>query len=391
MYKDIEAKFNYHKERIIRSFIKQGIYPNNDLIQSKLNSIELRLSIFKKLIIKEGAAFNTREINEAIKLIYDDLTILYDLLYKITIIEYNNLNQYIQSHLNELQEVSDIYLKKAELETYSTALGKTILFKHNKFNIDKKENIIIIDLGEIEVNEASNIICMAKINNLNYSNIMFKLTNNTNEITSNAYNYNHDIILIPGESSSTSYEYNFKNEQKINGLIELPIRPETLVGSFMTLGGKDKVLYKKANEHGEVIDENTLNINELSFNTHSYIDFYVVNGTSISFRFNKKPISTNFNVNSNKIENLNKIHHFFIECDSNFSFDFELEKGSIYAFREKTIIERKSLYYSGNIDVKDFLVIQTYEGKPTKYKVQAEIYNSNIAEEDIEGIIIKKI
>lgn len=391
MFKDIELKLNFYKERIIKDFIKKGIYPDNSLIQSKLNNIDFRLSIFKKIKIKEGSYFNAKDINECINNIYEDLNILYELLLDITQKEYLNLKYYVKSHLNELQSLSEVYLKRAELETFSTSLGKSILFKYNKFDINKKDNTTIINLGQIEVQKADQIICIAKLNNTTYNNMLFNLKQVDETLTCNLYNYNHSTLTIPGEKNKILYETSINESQKINGIIKLAVKPESVDSNFVTLCGKDKILYKKADKTGEIIEEKPIGINSLSFNTHSYIDFYVVNGSGISFRFNKKPISTNFNINNNKIKNLNYIHHFFIECDENFSFDFELERGFVYAIKENTIIEKNELYYSGNIDIKDFLIIQTLNGDPIKYNANIEIYNQDITEEDIEGIIIKKV
>lgn len=391
MFKDIELKLNYYKKKIIKDFIKKGIYPDNSLIQSKLNNIDFRLSIFKKIRIKEGSYFNAKEINECINDIYEDLNILYELLYEITEKEYLNLKYYIQSHLNELQSLSEVYLKRTELETFSTSLGKSILFQYNKFDINKKDNNTIINLGQVELEKADRIICIARINNVTYNNILFNLKQVNSVLTCNLYNYNHETLIIPGEKNKILYETSINNFQKINGNIKLAIAPDISNSSFITLCGKDKILYKKADKTGEIIEEKPIGINSLSFSTHSYIDFYVVGGSGISFRFNKRPIATNFNIDNNKIENLNYIHHFFIECDEGFSFDFELEKGFVYAVKEDTIIEKNELFYSGNIDIKDFLVIQTLNGDSIKYNASLEIYNQDIGEDDIEGIMIKRI
>lgn len=391
MFKDIEYKLNYHKENITKSFIKRGIFPDNRLIQSQLNSIELRLSIFKNPKIKEGSTFNTDEMNYAIKCIYDDLSILYKLLEEITVKEYNKLSYYIDSHLRELDEVSRMYLKRAELESYSTALGKSLFFKHNTFDLEKKDNFTVINLGPIEIEDASKVACISNINNVEASNIVFRFKNGEDIISCNAYNYNHDSVIFPGEKKKNEYMTKVSDSQKINGRLELPIVVSDTNGSFVTLAGKDKILYKKADESGEIIEEKPVAINALSFKNHSYIDFYVVGGTSIAFRFNKKPLATNFNMNANRIENLNYIHHFFIECDDNFSFDFELEKGSVYAIKENTLVEQDSLYYSGQVDVKDFLVIHTLPGDKKTYDTTVEVHNTAISEDDIESIMIKKI
>lgn len=396
MYRDLELKLNYHKERIITNFIKRGIYPDNRLIQSQLNDIELRLSIFKSPKIKEGSQFDTEEMNKSIKYIYDDLSILYNLLYEVTVEEYNRLNYYINSHLRELEATANMYLKRAELESYSTALGKSILFKHNDFELDKNNNTTIINLGKLAISDASKIACIGNINNVDHSNIVFKFKETVEEnpvtISCNSYSYNHDFVIFPGELDRKAYEVNINESQKINSSLELPIlADEPNSGKFITLAGKDKILYKRANENGEVIEEKPIAINSLNFKSHSYIDFYVVGGSSITFRFNKSPIATNFNMNANRIENLDYIHHFFIECDEDFSFDFELERGTVYAIKENTLINQDSFYYSGQVDVKDFLIVHFLPKAPKEYDVTVDILNTTLSEDDIESIMIKKI
>lgn len=393
MYQDIELKINYHREKIIQSFIKKGIYPDNRIIQARLNSIEMRSSIFKSPQIKEGSNFNVAEMNDCIKNIYEDLSILYNLLYKITVLEYKKLSNYINSHLKELNDTAIMYLKRAELESYTTAIGESIFFQEKEFDIELSDTNTIISLGEIEIEDTSKLACIANINNIEHSNAVFKFNNidNSDVLLCNSYSYNHDTLLIPGEQQIKEYSYEIQDSQKINGLLELNIYPKSTDGSFLTLAGKGKILYKKADEDGEIIEETPVAINALSFSGHSYIDFFVVGGSSISFRFNQKPISANFNYSESTIENLDYIHHFFIECDDNFSFDFELDKGSVYAYKENMIINQNAFYYSGQIELNDFLVVQYLPGKKQKYNTWIEIYNTSLSEEDIDSLMIKKI
>lgn len=391
MYKDIEKKLNYHKNKLIKEFINKGIFPSDNLIQSRINNIELRLAILEKPIIKEGSIFNTKEMNYAIEQIADDLNLLYEILYEVTEKEYNDLNRYVRTHLLELEELSDMYLKRAELESLTTALGKSIIFKHNDFIIDTKDGVSVIDIGQASIEDASKIACIANINNVAYEDVIFELYSGDKTLSCNAYNYNHDTLITPGEKNRTLHEIKLKESQKITGLIELPLDLKELKDEYTTMAGKDKILYKKANVSGEIIEEKPVAINALSFKDHSYIDFYVVKGSGISFKFNKKPIAANFDINIAKIEKLDFIHHFFIECDENFSFDFELESGYVYAIKEKTLIDKDKIFYSGNIDVKEFLVVETENGSAKNYNISIEIQNSNITEDDIESVMIKKI
>lgn len=393
MYQDIELKINYHREKIIQSFIKKGVYPDNRMIQARLNSIEMRSSIFKNPNIKEGTNFDVTEMNNSIKHIYKDLDILYNLLFNISVTEYNKLNNYINSHLKELNDTATMYLKRAELESYTTAIGQSIFFKEKEFDIELLDTTTIIELGEIEIEDASKIACIASINNIDHSNAVFKFNNvkETDILLCNSYSYNHDTLLMPGEQTIESYPYEIQESQKINGLLELNIAPKTTDGKFVTLTGKSKIIYKKADEDGEIIEETPVAINALSFSGHSYIDFFVVGGSSISFRFNKKPISANFNYSENTIENLDYVHHFFIECDDNFSFDFELDKGDVYAYKEDTIINQDSYFYTGQIELNDFLVLQYRPGQRQKYNAWIELYNTSITEDEIDSLMIKKI
>ena len=396
MLEDIELKIKYYKERIVKEYIEKGIYPNNNLIQSRLNNIELRLSIFKSPQIIEGSLFNVEEFNKCLNEIYNDLTILYTLLYNITVLEYNELYNFINTHIQELSEISNMYLKRAELENYSTALGKTLIFKNKNFNININNNTTIIDLGELTLYDGMELVCIADINNANQEDIIFKLKENdtSNILACNSYTYNHDFLIIPGELKKEEYEITLDESLIINNIFELPIAStNTKIGNYITLAGKNKILYKKANKNGEIIEEKPIEINELIFDSHSYIDFYVINCTGIRFRFNKEPLSTNFNTSTNKIENLDYIHHFFIECDENFSFDFELDNGTVYALKENTIIDKDKFYFSGQIDVKDFLIINTMYNENTKknYNITIDIKNSALEDNDINGIIVKKV
>lgn len=394
MYKDIEMKLQYHKERIIKELIKKGVFPDNRLVQLRINNIELRLSIFKNPNIKEGSKFDYNGMTESIKMIYEDLHILYKLIYELTIKEYGELSRYVTSHLRELDDMANMYLKRAESESYTTAIGKSLIFKHKNFDIDRTSTNSIVNMGKLKIEDASKIACIINANNVDYQDILFNFNNKNMEepLTVNAYNYNHDILTIPGESIIKEYAVSVPQSQKISGPLNLPLIVDNIEnGSFITLAGKDMIMSKAAGDNGEVILEKPVALNSLSFKEHSYIDFYVIGGSSISFRFNKKPIAANFNINLNRIDNLNYIHHFFIEGESNFSFDFELDKGTVYAIKEKTLIERNRLLYSGQVDIKDFLIIHSLPGEEKEYDVTVELINTSISDEDIESIMIKKI
>ena len=101
-----------------------------------ISSITLGKIIDEVGSIEEIVKLNEKDIYNLknIKLIYYDLAILYKVLYEINKIEFNQLNQYAKMHINEMQNIADLYLEKSNLEAYSTTLGKTILFLNSNFS-----------------------------------------------------------------------------------------------------------------------------------------------------------------------------------------------------------------------------------------------------------------
>lgn len=392
MFKDIELKTNYHKERIIKAFVNKGIYADNKLINSQLNNIELRLSIFKSPTLKHGEKVNVKELNSAIISIYNDLKILYEILYEITVIEYNKFESYINTHLIELEQSANMYLKRTKLESNSTSIGQSLLFKYDNFEINKKDNHSVIDLGKIKVEDCSKIICMADINNVEHKNMVFKFKKDDNSYFCNSYSYNHDTFVFPGTQKVEEHSAEIMNGQTINSMTKLNIIPLNISTSkFYTLAGKNTVFCKYINDDGNIESYNTISIDNLSFSKHCYIDFYIYNGDSVSFNFNKKPLATNFNTDNNVVENLDKIHHFFMEVEAGFAFNMEVERGSVYSIEEKTIVNQGNLYYSGQSKATDYLVLEYLKGESQEYSASIELYNTSISLDDINSIMIKNI
>ena len=390
-YKDVNKKLDYYKKQILKEFVSKGIYPSNSLIESRLKNIDAHLALFQNYNVVTGNLFNANEYNERLKLIYQDLSFLYELLYELTILDYNKLQNFINSHLSELNSIVETYNKRAEYENSTTTLGKTLLFKNNSFSIENKDSMTIVNLGSVNIANASTLACIANINNVLPENIVFKFKNEDNLVTTSSYNYNGDLLVMPGELKKTIYEYKLQDNQKMNGPLLLDVVSEVnMKNKYNILGGKNKIFVNYKDSNGFIVEEKPLTAESLSFDKKAYINFYVVDGNSISFRFNKKPISTNFPIDTQRIDNLNYIHHFFIECEEDFSFEFELDKGTVYAIKETGIISDDKLYYTGSEQVNDFLIIETATGDEKTYEVIMEAHDSNDAL-DIESIIIKQL
>lgn len=392
-YKDVNKKLEYYKKQILREFVSKGIYPDNSLIESRLKNIDTYLALFQNYNVITGNLFNANEYNERLKLIYQDLSFLYELLYELTVLDYNKLQNFINSHLSELNSIVETYNKRAEYENSTTTLGKTLLFKNNSFSIEIKDSMTIINLGNIDIANGSTIACISNINNVSAEDIVFKFKEQGQDswLVTSSYNYNNDLLVMPGELKKTVYEHELQDQQKISGPLLLDVVSEVNIkNKYDILGGKNKIFVNYKDNDGFIVEEKPLTADSLSFDKKAYINFYVVDGNSISFRFNKKPVATNFPVDTQRVDDLNYIHHFFIECEEDFSFEFELDKGTVYAIKETGIISDDKLYYTGSEQVSDFLIIETATGDEKSYEVVMEAHNSN-EDIDIDSIIIKQL
>lgn len=392
-YLDIENKLRYHKEDILKQFILKGIYPDNKLIADHINNIDLNLSIFKNYNKVTGDKFNTNEYNKSISMIYQDIKILYLILEELAINEYNNLQNYINSYINELNSIVDTYKKRADYENNSTTLGETLLFQNNNFTVTNENSTTIINLSNIELEDASTIACIANIDTFNNnSNMVFNFKNDETEFNITPYNINETTYQIPGEKIINSYDYTLSNDQQKEGSILLNIDSEINIrNDYKILSGKNKFFINNKSSNVFEIQEAPINSGVYLFTENSHVNFYLLDGNSITFKFNKKPISANFPLEEPTIKNLNKIHHFYFECDKDFCFEIEIDKGTIYAINEDGIINNNKLYYTGSNIANDFHIIETCAGNIKTYNTKIKIFNDNKNNLEIENIVIKKI
>ena len=387
-YLDIANKFIYYKEKIINDFIKKGIYPDNKLINSKLKNIDLNLALFKNYNIKSGNKFNTNEYNENLKLIYLDLKYLYDILEKLAINEFNNLQMYINSYINELNTVVNTYKKKADYENNSTTLGETILFQDNNFTIDNEDSTTIIELDTISLKKGSEIACIANINNIDLDNVIFSFNNG--EFSCCPYNSSFQSFIVPGEKTINEYDYVLQQAAPSNNII---INIDTEINNkndYDILCGKNLIsITDKDNKY--ITQKITNDSKVILFKEKSSINFYILNGDNVSFKFSKKPINCNFSLEDNTITNLKTIQNFHIEVDEDTTLEIELGKGNIYAISEAGIVNNNKLYYTGLNISNDYHIIETIPGEEVDYDLKLKILNDNNNSAEIQSIIIKNL
>lgn len=391
-YLDVEQKLAYYKETILQQFIQKGIYPDNSLISNNIADIDLNLALFKNYNKSAGVAFDTAEYNETLKLIYNDITILYNVLNTLAIKEFNDLQNYINSYITELNSVVETYESRAAYESNSTTLGDTLLFQDNNFTISNDNSTTIVNLSSVDFEAASVIACIANVNNVKTDNIVFSFTSGDTELTVAPYNVGNTTLTIPGSKTTTTYDYSLSDSQTTTGSILMNISATpSVVNTYTILGGKDEMFINKVSDNSYTTQSVPNSSGTLVFSEQSYINFYVVGGNSITFNFNKKPISTNFPIDESIISGLDTVQHFQLEVDADFCLEIELDTGNIYAIKEDGIINNNKLYYTGVDIITDFHIIEEAPGASTTYTAQLKIYNDNNNSAEIDNIVIKKL
>lgn len=392
MYRDMILKLDYHKKHIINSFIKRGYFPKSEEIANKLEQINLRLALFESYNFTPGEKFNVKEINYMIEMLYADITFLYKILEDIQVQEYNKMLLNIETHLTELESLATHYKKRANEEINGTALGKTLLFKTNDWELDVNDDGVEINVGELELTQGSEISCFANINNTNKQNILFKFEAQDYKynFTALPYNYNNDTYLVPGEITVNDTELNLSESFNINSDIKIPFTTN-LKNDYKILGGKNKMIVtNKTTNAIKVMDIPTYE-KPFTATANCFISFYIEGKGIIEYNFNKKPLHSNFSIQNGNINIDKDIQKVFLDVEEGFICYFNLNNDCIsYATLEEAIVYDKYLVYNETILVRDFKIKEYVKDKITKYKIKV-IINESDNDEVIDSVYIKEV
>lgn len=394
MYKDMILKLHYHKEQIIKQFLKKGIYPSNDLISQELSNIDYRLALFKSYKYMPGTKLNVKELNKDLEMIYKDIALLYKILEDLYTSEYNRLLDYIESHIDELESTVDKYVKRAEEETNSTTLGNTIFFESNSFDMTYDDNKLLIDLGTVSLHKGSKIACFANVNNLENPDIKFDFSNVDVQYDFKCLSYNQDgnAAIVPGEVPLNIHDIPMSEDFKMVGDMKLPLESLEPKNNYTIMGGKNLVLVKSLVTGKEFLAKFPTEESPIQVLEPSHISFYITDGDKFEYKFNMKPDNTNFTMLDSEVsiesEDVKKI---FISAQAGFTCYFKLNKGQAYAFKEKGIIRNDNLFYYGIKAGTDLQVREYIRTSPINYNAKVTIQSDQIANANIDCIYIKEL
>lgn len=394
-YDDMIKKYHYYKNVIIQDYIKRGIYPKNSQIEQTLNRIDLALPILQDYEIHEGSDFDTAKYNDTLKQIYIDLQYLYEITNITTKSRLNYLKSYIKSHLIDMQNRANAYNMRALIEKNSTSLGNTLINKNDVYPsiVNNKCDIVLSD--SIKLYKQSKLACFVTADNISQDDIIIEFLNKKtgDAYYSTIYNIDHNTFSVPGDLTYNKYNISLSDNEKVNRKTVLNLSGSTYNkdNKYDIYGGKNKIIIRNA-------DTGECEIKDVPINTacqiseHSFIEFYVLDGNSITFMFSKKPINTNFQLINNSAD-VSKNNRIFIECDSDFVFDISVDSGEIYANKITDIsIELNNLTVNNNHRLNDFIVYEyDKEKNQEEYQINVRINNVTDPHMKIDSILIKEL
>lgn len=393
LYKDMVLKLKHHKEQIIKSFLKKGIYPSNELVSQELSDIDHRLALFKPYKYLPGEKLNIKELNKDLEMIYKDLEILYKILEDLYKTEYNNLLDYVESHIDQLESTVDKYVKRAIEETNSTTLGNTVYFESNSFDISHDDNKLLIDLGTVSLHKGSKIACFVNVNNLENPNIKIDFTNVDSQYDFKClpYNKDNDMAIVPGAMDIQIHNVSFHEDFQITDDIKIPIENLESKNIYNIMAGKDLILVKSLITGKEFLAKFPTESNPVRITEPSHISFYITDGDKFEYKFNMKPDSTNFTTLDSEINIDSDVKKVFISAQKDFTFYFTLNKGSVFAFKEKGIIKDNALFYYGVKSNTDMQIREYKRINPLNYNAVVTIQSDQIENASIDCIYIKEV
>jgi hypothetical protein len=333
-------------------------------------------------------------------MIYKDIEILCTVLESILLNDYSQLKLHIESTLLELESKADYFVKRCMEASNSSALGTTIMFQANNWNITTKDQTTIIDLGEHDFVEGSTIGCFANLNNVEKNSISFKFDEGGSSKSFFALPYNlYDNIhyKIPGELGINKGEFKIDVTAIVNGALHLSYKTDSL-NKYKIVGGKNLMtVTSKKSKRTQLIEFPDITNYSYYATEDCYIEFYIVDGNvsdsaKIEYNFNMAPNYQNFSLQDGTILIDKDIKRIYIDAQAGLLFSFRVEHGTAYAeCIDPVITSSDNMIYTGNLAVREMMIREYVRTNLIKYHVYVYINTVEDIIDDIESIYIKEI
>lgn len=383
LYSDEIKKIEYYKQRIIDRYLSQGQIIDKLKLQSYINTIDTKLSVFRQGFIENGEVLDLDKFNQQKAALYQDLKILYELVFELANERLTTAEAYIKCSMAELNELAKKYRYKTALESLSI-YGNTIYYKTNGFIQYYDSGRVYIELGPISIPSGSIVACLLDSNECDHKDVAFKFDDNT-QIAD--YLNNKSYLFIEGNYKINTYD--IKSEINYNESFKIPVETEIKENTqYNLLAGEDYIKIKYF-DTGEIeYIKKTLDI-PITVNRDAEISFYTYNATYFELDMNTTPEYKNFEGNS--IISPKQRQKVLIKINSGFTFDLATD-GRLFADISNCIINNQELYSSVNYPNIDSYTVEEIEyGDPINFSnVQVIVNNADTTFYDINYIAIKQ-
>lgn len=386
-YKDVLLKTAYYRDIVIKELAKYGQPITNENINERLKNIDRYLAIFTSTYRKPGKQFDAKLFTKEMSEIHQDLQFLYELLYDLAVVEFEDIRAFAECHLREVDRKTREYKARVDIETNSSFIGKTIFYVNGPFPWFTNDNYMFTDLGEVQIKPGSQIAFLASGNNLSNKNIMIGLSKGDEASYIQPYNYQHDTLTIKGSSSVNSYEVNINEEVLLKNTFELtPEKMETNPkNSYIAYVGRNKILTTQDKERQHVIQNDDYSF----FVTGSWeVSFYIKGGTYAKFEFSKAISNKNFD--GIEIRDLNNVHRIRMKDEADFGFSVKTD-GEIYAEQKMCYVQDDKLVHVGGSLSNDFMIEEYTATKPETYRAFLRVFSDTEEYPELDSIAIKEL
>ena len=382
LYRDEIEKIKYYRAKITDRYLSQGIGINKEQVQKELDKLDLKIAIFSQAYIRSGETLSVKKFNEQKQDIYNDLAVLYKVLFDLVRKRVEKAQVRARYELDDLRLKTDRFKYLTEAQTVAV-YGTTVFHQTNNFDQKYEDGKVYIDLGPVTVGSGCYLVPILDCGEIDPRDVTFQFDNNT---AAGAYNYSREYLRYTGDYVLEANEY--QNSEKLFGkdLIDIPgtvqasdpynlflnrscVRIEDLQNNTVRYAVKNPEIYVSVSGYTEV-----------SFYVYgaSYIRIGVMGALSYK------------NYTGDEILSPAQRQKIVMRGDT-FSFDIQTD-GILYAEKVPTTVQDDKLKIHRNYtDITDYMVEHISYGEDKTFEnVRVIINNATHTFYDINYIVIKQ-
>ena len=386
-YRDTLLKADFYRNRIIANLSKYGEILSDKAIQDRLEDIDLYQPIFKHENVKPGQLFDVEKYNYDMNEIQQDLEYLYELLYQISVTDLDEVRNFLDTHLREMEMEAKRYGARVDIETNSSKLGESLFYKDGPFPWFTRDNYAYTDLGEASLYEGNILGLIVSGVNVTHENIMvgFELDGDVQYIT--PYNYMNDTYKMPGDSQRKQYELKLSEDTNINRSFELKI-PD-----FQPIQNNNYVAYAghgllRARQDGREALLKEDDVYDYFVEGKWNVSFYIKDATYARFEFSREISNKSFS--GYEIADIRDVQYVTMSDANEFAFKLHTD-GKVYAERSICYVREGSLYYPKATQTRDFLIEELTKGRERKVRLYLRVKGDGMEYPEIDSIAIKEL